>query len=56
MRLGIFPRPLTVAEVLAQRLFPSRVKLPARLRHYYFRRVPTRGIPRGRRHELRLAI
>jgi transposase-like protein len=54
-RLGLLDRRLTPADVLATRLFPSRIVLPPRLADYYWRRIPTRRIPNGRRHALRLA-
>ena len=55
MRLGLCPRPLTVNAVLAHRLFPSRVGLPARWQDYYWRRTPTRRIPHARSHALTYA-
>jgi transposase-like protein len=48
-RLGLLPRRLGVQEVLAERLFPSRVPLPARWAAYYRREVETRRIPNGQR-------
>lgn len=54
-RLGILPRQLTVDDVLAERLFPSRVVLPERLARYYWRLTPTRGLANPRTHTLRLA-
>ena len=55
MRLGLLERPLTVAEVLSERGFPSREPLPRRWARYYWRTVATRQIPRGRRHRLTYA-
>lgn len=55
MRLGLLPRRLTPTEVLARRLFPSRVPLPACWERYYRRAVPTRAIPRCATHRLRYA-
>jgi transposase-like protein len=46
-RLGLLPRRLSVDDVLAERLFPSRLELPERWRQYYRREIPTRRIPRG---------
>jgi hypothetical protein len=43
-----------VPEILAERLFPSRISLPARLVLYYRRATETRLI-RGRSHRLRYA-
>jgi transposase-like protein len=55
MRLGVKARPLSVREILAERLFPSRVTLPKRWSTYYWRTTPTRAIPRIARHERRFA-
>ncbi len=54
-RLGILGRRLTVDEVLAMRLFPKRIGMPERWAQYYWRLIPTRRIPNGRRHALRYA-
>jgi transposase-like protein len=54
-RLGLGERRWRVAEVLRERLLPSRVRLPERLERYYRRQVPTRRIPRGVRHRRRYA-
>jgi transposase-like protein len=55
MRLGLRRRPESVRSLLRERLFPSLVELPGPWRDYYWRRVPTRELPRGRRHTLKLA-
>jgi transposase-like protein len=55
-RLGLTSRPLSPEEVLAQRLFPSRIPLPERLARYYWRLTPTRGLENPRTHRLRLAV
>ncbi len=52
MRLGAAQRRWTVGEVLAARLFPSRIRLPERWALYYERRVVTRAIPGGTVHRL----
>jgi len=49
-RLGILGRKLQVEDVLAQRLFPTRIALPARWADYYWREIPTRRIPNPVRH------
>jgi transposase-like protein len=49
-RLGLVPRKLSVHDVLAQRLFPSRIALPRRWAEYYWRLVPTRRIAHPARH------
>lgn len=49
-RLGLLPRKLGVADVLAERLFPSRIALPPRWAQYYWRRIPTRRIARPAQH------
>jgi len=54
-RLGLTSRKLTVDDVLAERLFPTRTQLPARLARYYWRLTPTRGLTNPRRHTLRYA-
>lgn len=46
---------LEVDELLARRLFPSRVPLPPELHDVYWRRVPTRMIPNGTTHRLKNA-
>ena len=55
MRLGLCARRLGVAEVLARRLFVTRIGLPERWGRYYQRAIPTRQIPHGARHRLRYA-
>ena len=55
-RLGLLARRLTVADVLRQRLFPTRIRLPERLRPYYWRTTPTRSIPNPRLHRLKYAF
>jgi len=54
-RLGLTDRLLTTRDVLEQRLFPTRVQLPDRLRLYYEGRVETRRLAVNRRHELKRA-
>lgn len=54
-RLGILERKLQVDDVLAQRLFPTRIRLPDRLAQYYWRRVPTRRIANAPEHRLAYA-
>jgi hypothetical protein len=55
MRLKIFTRPLKVADLLARRLFPSRISLPQRWATYYWKETPTRRIPNATTHRLRFA-
>jgi hypothetical protein len=55
MRLGLTPRRLEPEEILAKRLFPSRVELPVRWRTYYWRTTPTRALPRCAEHRLKYA-
>ena len=45
--LGLAQRPLSVRDVLRERLFPSRIPLSAWLRRCYERRIPTRCLPEG---------
>jgi hypothetical protein len=42
-------------DVLAKRLFPTRIRLPAALEPYYRRSVPTRHLPRIHQHRLQYA-
>jgi len=55
-RLGLIDRPLKVEEVLRNRLFPSRIRLPRRLEIYYRRQTPTRCLPGARVHALSYAF
>jgi transposase-like protein len=55
-RLGLLERRLGVDDVLAARLFPSRIALPARWSDYYWRNVTTRRIPNGARHQAVYAV
>ena len=56
MRIGLKGSPLSPRQLLKDRLFSTRVQMPATWRGYYRRLVPTVGIARPRRHELRLAF
>ena len=49
---GLARERLSPEQVLAQRLFPSRVRLPRDLATVDAQRVPTRQLPRLRCHEL----
>ena len=55
MRLELTARPIPVRELLARRLFPARVRLPAEWERYYWGEIPTRRIATERRHRLKLA-
>ena len=55
MLRGIFPRRLTVEDILATRLFASHYEIPPRWQLYYQRRVLTRAIARQRFHSLKYA-
>ena len=50
--LGLTDHALGVAEILNRRLFVSLVPLPGPMKDVYWRRIPTRQIPNGRRHAL----
>jgi transposase-like protein len=50
MRLGVTDHLWKVEEVLGERLFPERIGLPPRWADYYWKRIPTRAVPRGRKH------
>ena len=54
--LGLIERALSVREVLAQRLWPSREKLSGWLEACYFGRIPTRAIASCRVHRAKYAI
>lgn len=56
MRLGLADRRLGVADVLGERLFPSRVELPTCWRPYYWREVKTREFRINAVHRLRYAF
>ena len=56
MLKGLLARPLQVAELLAKRLFPSRIVLPGCWRDYYWGRVQTLALPVNRQHDLRYAV
>ena len=55
MAVGVCEGPLTVAEVLKERLFPSQVGLTGRWREYYWGQVQTPALGVNRQHELRYA-
>ena len=54
-RAGVCKGRWSVRGILKQRLFPGRIPLPERWADYYWRRVPTRRVPNGRRHSLQYA-
>jgi len=56
MRCGSRDRPVSVAEVLKERLFPFRVGLPSPWQEYYNRLLETARIKNPRRHGLRFAF
>jgi hypothetical protein len=53
---GMMNSPLGIDEFLSERLFRTRVELPARWAEYYERKVKTRGLDKQRNHELKLAF
>jgi transposase-like protein len=55
-RLGASERRRSTAELLRERLFPSRVPLPDCWRANYWRTVPTRMIPNWTRHRCLYAV
>src|SRR5687768_10010595 len=55
MRLGLVSRRLEPEEILARRLFPTRVTLPVRWQAYYWRTIRTRAIRRCTLHQLKFA-
>src|SRR5262249_23136227 len=54
-RLRIVRHRLGVKELLRRRLFVTRIGLPRRWQAYYWGRMVTRQMPRGREHRLRYA-
>jgi transposase-like protein len=56
MLKGLVEKPLRLREILARRLFPSRIALPGIWADYYWGRVLTRALPVNRRHALRYAV
>ena len=55
MLKGLLDRPLTVRDVLRERLFPGRIPLPPRWREYYQGIVTTPVLGKNRRHVLKYA-
>jgi len=55
MRLGLLSGRVTVTMLLRRRLFVTRIGLPERWQTYYWGKVGTRMVPRGRSHRLRYA-
>ncbi len=55
MRAGITTELIGPKQLLKERLFPSRVRLPEPCRSYYWRNIPTRRIRNPRLHRLKRA-
>jgi len=55
MRAGVCTHRWSVGRILSARLFPSRIPLPERWQDYYWRRTPTRCLPKARTHQLKYA-
>jgi hypothetical protein len=55
MRLGLLDHPLTLAEIVGRRLFPTRESLQSRWMEYYAGKVRTSQIAKGRAHRLKYA-
>lgn len=55
MRAGVCARRWSLKAILAERRFPSRIRLPERWARYYWGLTPTRRLPRARAHTLRYA-
>ena len=53
MARGMAERPLSITELLSERLFRTHIALPPRWSEYYDRTVRTRALGRQRRHELK---
>lgn len=56
MLLGLAATVLRFEEILARRLFPAHVELPASWQRYYWRRVPTPVLGVNRDHRLKYAF
>jgi hypothetical protein len=56
MRLGIFKERLGAEQVLKERLFVTKTKLPERWQPYYWGKIATRLMPKGREHRMRFAF
>jgi hypothetical protein len=56
MLVGLCDRPLTEEEILARRLFVTRIVLPALWVEYYWRRVRTRVLRVNQEHDLKYAF
>jgi transposase-like protein len=56
MEAGLLDRPLTVQEVLGQRLFVTKANLRGRWREYYWGEVTTPALGRNRRYDRKRAI
>ncbi len=56
MQAGLLNRPLTVEEVLGQRLFVSKAGLKGRWSQYYWGEVETPALGVNRRHQLKRAV
>jgi len=56
MRIGLIERRLGFEDITARRLFPTRGQIPVRWNDYYYRRIPTRMIPRATVHAKRYAF
>jgi len=55
MRAGVCSRRLTVKDILKERLFPGRIRLPEPWAEHYWGRVPSRQIRSPKRHTLKYA-
>ena len=55
MERGMLDQPLTLDELLSQRIFRTRCELPPRWSEYYDRTVATRALKRNLGHELKMA-
>jgi transposase-like protein len=55
MRMGLTTRRLSYRRLMRRRLFPKHAGLPPRWADYYYGRIKTRMMPRGREHRRRYA-
>ena len=56
MERGMMDRPLEIHELLGERIFRTKCRLPARWSGYYERKVKTRALGLNRHHELKMAF
>ena len=56
MKMGIAEGQYSVKDILTERLFPTLIRLPELWAQYYWGKVVTRELPKGRPHRLKYAF